>query len=231
MPSTFRPRVRLLAALLLAAAVAVPATAMFVRITVHFAASFDVSGSPGGGLQAEVGQISVEAPPSEFVVVPTAGGGGELKVDDSGSLVEATLVGTFKTQFKGQQLEATWSMGASQTNSPLDVRFTDDSDSGMIDLGFGGNGSILVGGQPLMPYQPDTDYECEVTVNDPLVGPPTWSVIVTSADGTASATATGTLPDEPVVVKAVMIVRPAGAPAGQFSVDDLKAVSSSPSFK
>jgi len=233
MPSASRHRARLLAAIVLALLVAVPATAMFVRLTVHFAASFDTTSAPGGGLQADVGQISVIAPPTEFVVVPTSGGGGELKIHDGGTTSEATLLGTFKTQFKGQQLDATWSMGASQTNSPFDVRFVDDSDSGMIDVSFGGNGTIVVGGESLMPYAPDTTYEVELTLYTPLFGTATWSVLVTSADGTASATASGLLPaiTQPFGIKSVMLVRPAGAPAGEFFVDDFKVVSSTPSFK
>jgi hypothetical protein len=232
MPSASRHRAALLAAIAVILVLGVPATAMFVRLMVHFAASFDVTGAPGGGLQADVGQISVVAPPTEFVVVPTTGGGGELKIHDGGTTVEATLVGTFKTLFKGQQLDATWSMGASQADSPFDVRFVDDSDSGMIDVGFGGNGSIVVGGQPVMPYTPGTDYEVELTLYTPLFGSATWSVLVTEAGGTISATATGSLPSATQYgIKSVHLVRPAGAPAGDFVVDDLKVVSSTPSFK
>lgn len=232
MPSASRNRARLLAAIVLTLLVGVPATAMVVRLNVHFLASFDVTSAPGGGLQAEVGQISVVAPPTEFVVVPTSGGGGELKIHDGGTTAVATLVGTFKTLFKGQQLDATWSMGASQANSQFDVRFVDDSDSGMIDVGFGGNGSIVVGGQPLMPYTPDADYEVELTLYTPLFGAATWSVAVTEVGGTAAATATGNLPSGTQYgIKSVHLVRPAGAPAGDFVVDDLKVVSSTPSFK
>ena len=233
MPSASRHRARLLAAIVLALLVAVPATAMFVRLTVHFAASFDTTSAPGGGLQADVGQISVVAPPTEFVVVPTSGGGGELKIHDLGTTTQATLLGTFKTQFKGQQLDATWSMVASQADSQFDVRFVDDSDSGMIDVSFGGDGTIVVGGQSLMPYAPGATYEVELTLYTPLFGTATWSVLVTEAEGTASATASGVLPSgtPPLAVKSVMLVRPAGAPAGEFFVDDLKAVSSTPSFK
>ena len=231
MPSSSRIRARLLAAAACALLLAVPATAMYVRLTVHFAASFDVTGAPGGSLQADVGQITVVAPPTEFVVVPTSGGG-LLKVFDSGTVMPATLVGTFKTQFKGQQLDATWSMGASQANSQFDVRFVDDSDSGMIDVGFGGNGTIVVDGESIMPYTPGTDYEVELSMYTPLFGQATWSVHVTSADGLASATATGVLPvSQPVGVKTLVLERPAGALAGEFHIDDIKVVSSTPSFK
>ena len=233
MPSASRHRARLLAAIVLALLVAVPATAMFMRVTVHFAASFDTTSAPGGVLQADVGQISVVAPPTEFVVVPTSGGGGELKIHDLGTTAEATLHGTFKTQFKGQQLDATWSMAASQTHSPFEVRFVDDSDSGMIDVCFDGNGAIVVAGQPLLPYASGASYDVAVTLYTPLFGTATWSVLVTAGDGTASATASGTLPSgtAPLAVKSVMLVRPANAPAGEFFLDDLKAVSSTPSFK
>jgi hypothetical protein len=234
MPSGFRNRAPRLAALALALLVAVPATAMFVRTTVHFAASFDVSSAPGGGsVQADVGQIVLLAPPTEFNVTPTSGGGGELNIHDSGTLSQATLVGTFKTNFKGQQLDATWTMRSGQTTSQFDVRFVDDSDSGMIDCGFGGDGTIVVGGQHLMPYVAGVDYDFALTINSPMVGPVTWTVLVTALDGSqATAAGLGVLPyTSPVTIKAVMLVRPAGAPAGDFWVDELKAVSSSPSFK
>lgn len=217
----------------LALLLAGPATAMFMRWTVHFAASFDVTSAPGGGLQADVGQISVMAPPTEFIVVPADGGGGELMIVDDGTTAQATLTGTFKTVFGGQQLDASWSMRASQIASPLDIRFVDDSDSGMIDAGFGGDGTIVVGGQHVMPYVPGTSYDCELSLSDPLVGPATWSVLVTADDGSgAVGMASGPLPSAmPLTVKAVKLIRPAGASAGQFIVDDLKAVSSIPSFK
>ena len=233
MPSGLRSRAARLVALVLVLFVAVPATALFVRTTVHFLASFDVSSSPGGPLQADVGQIVVIAPPTEFVVNPTDGGGGELSVHDLGTSVQATLLGSFKTPFKGQQLEASWTLRGAQTNSPLDVRFADDSDSGMIDCGFGGDGTIVVGGQHLMPYVAGTDYDFELTIMTPMVGPVTWSVLVTALDGSlATAVGTGVLPyTSPVTIKSVLVVRPAGAVAGDFYLDDLKAVSSSPSFK
>jgi hypothetical protein len=233
MPSGSRNRALRLAALALALLVTVPAAAMFVRTTVHYAASFDVSSAPGGSIQADVGQIVVIAPPTEFVVNPTDGGGGELKIHDSGTTVQAALVGTFKTNFKGPQFDATWSMRSGQTNSPCDVRFVDDSDSGMIDCGFGGDGWIVAGGQHLMPYVAGTDYDFELSIIAPMVGPVTWTAVVTALDGSqAAAVGVGVLPyTSPVTIKAVMVVRPAGAVAGDFYVDDLKAVSSTPSFK
>ena len=233
MPSGSPNRAPRLLALALALLVAVPATAMFVRTTVHFAASFDVSSAPGGSVQADVGQIVLLAPPTEFIVVPTSGGGGELKIDDSGTLAQATLLGTFKTPFKGQQLDATWTMRAGQENSQLDVRFVDDSDSGMIDCGFGGDGTIVIGGQHLMSYVAGVDYDVELTINAPMVGPVTWTALVTALDGSqAVGVGAGVLPyTGPVTIKAVLLVRPAGALAGDFWLDDLKAVSSSPSFK
>lgn len=221
------------AALGLALLIAVPATAMFVRTTTYFAAVFDVSSAADGGLQAEIGQISVIGPPTEFVVVPADGGGGELKIHDNGTPVQATLIGTFKTLFTGQQLDSSWTMRASQTNSPFEIRLVDDSDSGMIDASFGGDGTIVVGGQHVMPYVAGTTYEFELALVDPLIGPATWTVLVSAVGGGSTAgTATGLLPDfGPLTVSAVKLIRPAGASAGQFFVDDLKAVSSSFSVK
>lgn len=223
---------RLAAALIIALLFAVPATALFVRMTVHFAASFDVPSSPNSGLVADVGQISVVAPATEFIVVPGQDGGGELKVSDGGTVTQATLNGTFKTPFTGHDLTTTWVMGASQTNSPFTVRFVDDSDSGMIDSSFGGDGMIVVGGQQVMPYQPDTPYSVALSLTDPVFGPSLWSVMVTSLDGSAQVgLATGVLPNAgQLKVTAVKLVRPSGASAGQFFVDDLKAVSSSTGF-
>ena len=217
----------------LALLIAVPATAMFVRQTIHFLASFDVSGSPGGSLQAEVGQISVIAPPTEFIVVPGAGSGGELKIHDLGTQVQATLLGTFKTVFKGSKLDVSWSMRASQTDSPCTVRLVDDSDSGMIDASFGGNGTIVVGGQEIMPYVAGTTYHFALMMAEPIIGPSTWAVLVTAeGPGVPVGTAVGLLPSAgALTVKAFQLIRPAGASAGQFFVDDLKAVSSNFSVK
>ena len=233
MPSGFRHRALRLAALALAVLVAVPATAMVFRQTLHFAASFDASSAPGGGVQADVGQILVVAPPTEFVVIATNGGGGELKVHDAGTTTQATLLGTFKTKFKGSQLDATWSMRSSQTNSPFEVRFVDDSDSGMIDCGFDGNGMIVVGGEALMPYVAGVDYDVQITITTPLMGPVTWAAVVTALDATeAVAVGAGVLPyTGQTTIKAVMLVRPAGAVAGDFFVDDLQAVSGIPVAK
>ncbi|HYN63673.1 MAG TPA: hypothetical protein VES36_03635, partial [Candidatus Limnocylindrales bacterium] len=203
------------------------------RQTIHFLASFDLSGSPGGSLQAEVGQISVIAPPTEFIVVPADGGGGQLKIHDSGTQVQATLLGTFKTVFKGSKLDTSWSMRASQADSPFVVRLVDDSDSGMIDASFGGNGTIVVGGQEMMPYVAGTTYHFALMVAEPIIGPATWAVLVTAeGPGAPVGTALGLLPSTgPLTVKSVHLIRPAGASSGQFFVDDLKAVSSNFSVK
>ena len=220
--------VRHAAALGLALLIAVPATALFVRFTVHFAAGFDVASSPGSGLQADVGQISVMAPATEFIVVPGDNGGGQLKITDGGTTVQATLLGAFKTPFNGQELNASWVMGASQNNSPFTVRFVDDSDSGMIDAGFGGDGTIVVGGQHVMPYEPGKHYSVALSLTHPLFGPSSWAVVITSLDAGTVGAATGLLPvTGQVCVNAVKLVRPAGASAGQFFVDDVKAVSTS----
>ena len=59
-----------------------------------------------------------------------------------------------------------------------------------------------------------------------MVGPATWAVSVTPVGGGAVGTAAGLLPyTGPITVDAVVLVRPAGAGAGHFVVDDLKAVS------
>jgi len=210
---------------------AVPAAAAIFRVTVHFAASFNLSGAPGTGVLADVGQITVLAPPTEFLVVPADGGGGVLKIHDFGTSVQNSLIGSFKTNFVGQSLEISWSMSASQDLTPFIVRAVDDSDAGMIDAGFGGNGMIVVGGQDVAPYEPGTTYDCVLSLFVPLKGPASWSVLVKAEDGSAAdVTASGPLAySYPLMVKSIHLVRPAGVPGGQFFLDDLKAVSSTAS--
>jgi hypothetical protein len=226
---------RLVPAACLALLLAVPAVAMYVRNTVHFAASFDVPGAPGGGLQADVGQIAIWAPPTEFVVVPDDKGGGQLSIHDAGTTAPATLVGTFKTNFNGSKLDASCTVRPAQNHTPLRLRFMDETDSGMIDATFGGDGLIQVNGVTVMPYEPGVNYHLQLVVTDPLVGPTTWALLVTALEpGGAVGAAAGPVAGAPsgqLVLKSVQIVRPAGAPAGQFLVDDLKAVSTSFTFK
>lgn len=227
---TVARRVLVLAAALL---LAVPAAATFVRKTIHFAASFDIGSAPGGGLQAEVGQITIAAPPTEFVVVPATGGGGLLGVQDGGTTAQATLVGTFKTVYKGQKLDTSWSMSASQTDSAFLVRLCDDSDAGMIDVGFGDDGMIVVDGLPLAPYMAGTGYDFDVRLHQPFIGPAGWDVVISESDGGGPiVSVTGPLPiSGQLTVKTVSLIRPSGQGLGQFFVDDLEAVSSAPTLK
>ncbi|MHC5209083.1 MAG: hypothetical protein ACYTG2_00010 [Planctomycetota bacterium] len=222
MTRPIRSRVRrvTLASLLVATLLTVPVAAWFVRPTVYFSASFDLSGSPGNPLPlADVGLFSQATPADGFVVE-----GGKLTVSDQGSPTEAVLTGEFKKQFVGQELRLEFELRPSQSTTALSVRMVDDSDTGMIDVTFGGDGWIRVGGQPVTPYDPGSTYDVAVDLNDPLAGVEYWVATITS-DGSVWQDSGPLQLSKQMTVRSVEVVRPAGSTAGEFRLDDLQALS------
>jgi hypothetical protein len=220
-----------LACLLIAALLAAPVAAWFVRPTIFFSASFDISGAPGSSLpQAEVGQFEVPTPPEVFQVVTSPTQGGELKISDQGTLVEELLAGQFKKQFVGQELFFGLEIKALQTTTDLVVNLLDDSDSGMIDVSFGGDGMIRIGGKPVAPYVAGTVYDIGMNLHDPIAGAEFWTATVTTSAGSLWTQSGPLLLTGPLTVRSVEIVRPAGSSAGEFRVDDMIALSYKLSF-
>ncbi len=227
------PRPGRLSALLLAVPLlALPAAALVVRLTVHFSASFDTATAPGTILPvADIGSFATTAPPDEFVVVPAPGKGSWLKIQDGGVAADAVLTGQFHKPFKGTEVTLSFSASASQTDAGLIVGMFDDGGSGMIDVEFDDESSIIVGDVRVAGYDEEQTVGLVVTLRDPIVGPETWHAAITVAGVTTFASGPLSL-SKPLAANVLRITRPAGSGPAEFFIDDLKVVSNglSPNF-
>jgi hypothetical protein len=160
-----------------------------------------------------------------FTVVPSADEGGELKISDQGTAVDEVLRGSLKKQFVGQELRLQYEIRASQSTTGLHVRLLDDSDSGMIDCGFGGDGWIRIGGKDIAPYEAGSSYAVTLDLLDPLAGPEYWVATVKKSDGTVWLSSGPLSLDKQLTVRSVEIRRPAGSSTGEFRIDDLRVLS------
>jgi hypothetical protein len=207
-------------------ALAVPAGAYFARLTVHFKAFFDLAAAPGGStVIADIGQFEQQGPVSSFTVVPGSGGG-ELLVQGGGGPDEASLKAQFISPFDGQLLVITWQVESAQTDCSLVLKVEDDSDTGMIDVEFGANGTVSVDDTTVgFGYQVAQTYDCTMRLSNNAAGPATWIFELRWGAGNL-VKETGTLNNgAPLVIESIELVLPAGSNPGQFLVDDLKAVS------
>ncbi len=201
---------------------AIPAAAYLQRVSTYFGASFNVSSAPGSNLlPAEVGQFSVTSVPSEFSVAPGKGGG-ELKIDDNGTTVAATLEALFKKTFAGPELNVEWTVRASQIDARLVVSVQDAGDTGLIDCGMDDDGSVDVDGLDTgFVYQPDVDYEMHLNLKAPLLGSGKWTLDIESGDQLVSHSSGPFNPPFNFKAKSLTITRPPNDHAGKFHVDDI----------
>jgi len=212
---------------------ALPAAALWMRLTVHFLATFNQTGSPGGQppLAADSGAISTIGP--GFSVTPVAGGGGALLVEGSGLPIDSQLTATFDTVFKGgNELVLTWKItpGQGSGSSSCTVGAVEENDSEIIDVTWGGGGFVDVGGQTLAAYSEGVEYDCKLTLKDVMIGLDTWTLAIDGSDGSEFTASGPLLLAKALVVEAIKITLPAGS-AGSFVFDDIQAASSSMTFK
>ena len=105
------------------------------------------------------------------------------------------------------------------------MRLVDDSDTGMIDAVFGGDGQVRVGGKTVMPYEPETNYNVTIDLYDPLSGAEYWVATFTTGDGSVWQDSGPLLLSNPLTIDLVEIVRPAGSADGEFHIDNVRALS------
>jgi len=208
--------------------VALPALAWAPRLTVFFQATFDTSGSPGGGLMADVGQFQPPVVPAQFSVVAVPSGGGQLKIEDGGSASAAVLDAEFKKLFKGQELDLCWTVQPFQSDAGLVVSVQDAGDSGLIDCGYDDDGSVDVGGVDTgYEYEPGQTYKVHMALKDNLAGAGSWTLDIECSSYPAFH-ATGSFdPGIGFTAHALRFTRPANDHGGKFLVDDIRVTSTS----
>jgi hypothetical protein len=211
-------------------ALAMPAAALWVRVTQFFFADFDLKSGPGQQLPlaAEKGTIVGAAP--VFTVVPQPQGGGALLITGAGAgAPPAAMDALFDKVFSGSELQIGWTMvpGAQAPGYQCNVelRCMEDNDGEIIDVGWGGGG-VDVGGTPVAPLEAGQSYTCTLTLRDNLVGPDTW-IFSIAKQGGVPLTSTGLLAlSHPLTLTKLQLALPAGA-TGTTLVDDLQASSAS----
>ncbi len=223
MPNRARlPRALAVSAALLALSAAL--WAVGVRVTVHFAATFDQKGAPGqqAPLVADEGSFAASGP--GFSVVPTSADGGALFIEGTGQPAESTLTGTFSKSFKGTDLLIDFTATVSSTGQGLSLRAIEDSDGEIIDLGWDGNGEIDVDGLPAGSYPVNVPATYSLLVRDVAMGADLWILTITPENG-APVTQSGNLQlSSPFTAKSIKFVIPAGL-VGSMLVDDLEVTS------
>lgn len=220
-------RSRTLLTLVACVALALPAAALLLRITIFFQASFDQKSGPGQQppLAADKGTIFGAAP--VFTVLPQGSGGGSLLITGGGAgSLSATLDAVFDKVFAGSEIQISWVTTPGTSSPSVTLRCMEDNDGEIIDAGWGGNGGTWVGDTPVTPIEDNQTHTCVLTLRDNLVGPDIWVFTVTSANG-IPATTTGLLSlTGPLVLSKLQLVVAAGA-TGTMLIDDLQASSSS----
>ena len=125
------PRSRALLVSIAVAVLALPAAALWVRVTTYFFADFDQKGGPGQQsppLSAEQGSISTSGPAS-FIVTPQSTGGGALLVGSSGqSGADSVLTATFDKVFSGSELQILFSVTPGMQAGSFCLRAIEDTD-------------------------------------------------------------------------------------------------------
>ena len=211
-----------LVALVALACLAVPAAALYGRLTVYFLAAFDGQTKPGETQpKADSGHISVNGP--GFSVVP-AQMGGALLVQGTGMPVDVTLEGYFDKVFKGSELVVSWVITPAQDCSEFSLRCLEDTDGEIIDAGWNDDGTVDVAQVTVGHYDEGVRLSCTLTLRDNFIGGDTWTFTMTP-EGGVPITKTGPLALwKPLYVCAIELVLPAGS-MGTFVLDDLQAVS------
>jgi hypothetical protein len=205
---------------------ALPALAVFGRISVYFLATFDLPSAPGEPppLAADSGLITVTGP--GFSVVPGVGGGGVLKAEGLGLPTASKLHGTFTKGFKGSEIVIDWTITAGQSDSEFSLYCLEENDGEIIDVEFGGDGFVDVDDTPVGGYDEGEARTCSLTLRDNSMGADTWIFTMTGDSG-VPVTSSGVLTlTKPLNVLAIDLVLPAGS-TGTFLVDDLQATSAS----
>jgi hypothetical protein len=203
-----------------------PVVAWCARPSIYFLATFDMPAAPGNPLpQAEIGQFTQVTPPGGFEVVASPTEGGELRVSDQGTVTEVVLRGLLKKKFVGQDLRFECRVRPVQSTTGLQLRLLDDSDSGMIDATFGGDGWIRIGGKQVAPYESGATYNVAIDLTDPIAGPEFWAVSITKHDGSIWLDSGPLTLTKQLTVRSIEIVRPAASAAGEFRVDDMQVLS------
>ncbi len=209
---------------------ALPAAAVWMRVTVHFLATFDLSGSPGGSppLAADAGAIIVSGP--GFSVVPGSGGGSSLLAQGTASPLDTTLTALFDSVNKSGELTLTWNVTPGQGSASASLCVMEENDSEIIDVTWDDGGWVSVGGLTADVYQEGVEYDCKLVLKDALLGLDTWTFTMTPANG-PTITKTGLLLlVKPMAIDSVLIVLPAGS-TGSFVFDDIQATSNSSTYK
>jgi hypothetical protein len=222
------PRALAVTAAVLALSAALAAAG--IRITVHFAASFDQTGAPGqqAPLVADEGSLSASGP--GFSVVPTSSDGSALLIEGLGLPAESKLTGTFIKSFTGTELLISFAATVETAGQGFTLRAIEDNDGEIIDLGWDDGGLVTVGGQPAGSYPLNEPATYSLTVREVSLGADLWILTVTPQGG-APSTSSGSLQlPSPFTSKAIEFVIPAGQ-VGSMLVDDLEVTSISYSTK
>ena len=220
-------RSRAFLAMIAVALLALPAAAVWMRVTTYFFADFDQKAGQGQQsppLAAEQGSISTTGPAS-FVVTPQATGGGALLVTSAGQTgADSTLTATFDKPFSGSELQIAFVVTPNVQAGSMGLYAVEDTDGEVIDASWGGNGLIVINGSVVSGYDAGSTYICNLTLRDSMSGPDFWVLTMTKA-GFAPQTFTGPLSlTQPLAVNALKIFVPASS-VGSMVFDDLQALS------
>jgi len=206
----------MLAVLLLA----VPAAGAWQRITTFFFASFDQKGAGNDPppIAAESGSITVNGP--GFSIAPNAEGGGSLVAAGSGA--DSTLTAMFDKTFNGTEIQITWCVTPGVQMGSICLRAMEDTDGEVIDVGWDGNGDLVVDGTPLEQEVPGNNYYCTLLLRKSIAGTCSW-MLTTATAGTVPNVYSGPLAANKINIESLQIVVPANV-VGQVVFDDIQAL-------
>lgn len=208
-------------------AVALPVSGLMLRPAVLFLANFNAPGD-GGSLGeapiATVGDFDDMGASGAFVVEVDAQGNGRLRATNSENT--SVLRGTLEDPAsQSSRVSASIFVKPERAVGHFYVRLSDEGDTPLIDVEFTPAGDITVAGNVVMNYVPKVGYDVAISLNDPIIGPTSASVVISGDNGDKAGVSGIPIHWLDLSVGSIDLVLPATEFQGEFLIDDVLVTS------
>ena len=213
--------------------VAMPLLMAGLRVVTHFAADFSEEGYQSTFF-AEGGVLKTVGPDDIFEQGVDTEGDGVLHVLPNATGSWATLVADLDAPAKGGHLNFDFDLATQGEWSSLGIWLNDADGGGMIDITCErpdpGETPIRVAGLPVpLPEMlpGDTRLHVRLTLRQPMIGLPTWTVRLTSSEDSSELTGPLYTGGETPSIGSILFVRPPLSLEGAYELDDVIVSSTS----
>lgn len=213
---------------LVLAVLALPLLTAGMRIVTHFVADFSDDESYQGIFEAEGGVIQTNGVDDVFELGKNSQGDGVLQVLANPGTDTALLLAALDEPAQDGVVHVDFDMETLGDWTKLVVWFNDSDGGGIIDIVADrpdpGDSPIRVGGMPvpLPQLDPgDTRLHVRLTLKQPSFGIPSWTVQLTSSNGTSEASGPLFTGGEEPSIGSILFERPGLSLGGTYELDDV----------